>query len=202
MKRQPIVVLGLLVILVAGCAQGAPSMVNNRSIVAQPQSTSTLASDATEQSVTRRFPELVTTYEGTPLPSPSGENGALRNFFPPAWLVVGEQRVPGMYLSFGGGEYLPDVSKMPVVEIPDAAEPVVVVGAGPIMEFTPSVIDWNKQRGGTLQRLVATPEVNEPTAFTLAPIKAATSQRLDVFVQFQHLETVSYGWKLVFPPNQ
>lgn len=198
MKWQHILICGLFVLVVAGCTHGAPSATNvSRSIADQAQPQATPEPEATVQSITRRFPDLVTTYQGSVLPSPSGENGKVRNYYPPAWLIVGEQHVPGMYLSFGGGEYLPDVSSMPIVEIPHDVEPVVVVGAGSIMECTPTVIDWTKQQGGTYQRLVSTPNLNEPTAFTLAPITAATPQRLDVFVQFRNLETVSYGWKLV-----
>lgn len=203
MKWQQIGVFWLLVLVVAGCGPGASSAtITNRSIADQSQHHATPKPEATAQSVTHRFPDLVTTYRGSVLPSPRGKNGEMRNYYPPAWLVVSEQHVPGMYLSFGSGEYVPDVNSMPVVAVPSGAEPTVVIGAGSIMEFTPTVIDWNKQQGGTYQRLVATPDGNEPTAFTLAPITAATPQRLDVFVQFQNVETVSYGWKVVFQTSQ
>lgn len=135
------------------------------------------------------------TYQGPPVPTPHtlDQSATTR----PAWLVVGDQLIPGTRGSSGTSDAIPSsafLNSIVKVAFPDQTPLTVIISTTPVERVSAGMEPWGENMPDRIVPVYA--DSTYPNVFILEPPQDVHDHILTVYVRFGPGQDVMYHWRL------
>lgn len=138
---------------------------------------------------------VTSAYQGPPVPTPHALDQSTTAR--PAWLVVGDQLIPGTRGSSGTGDAVPSsvfLNSIVKVAFPDQTPLTVIVSTTPVERVSAGIEPWGENMPDRIVPVHT--DSTYPNVFILEPPQDIRDQILTVYVRFGPGQDVMYHWRL------
>lgn len=200
------IVVSLIVVLVTitACGQAVTTPTNATlptnlgtadSIATAPSATGTAVLATAAPPVVETATFVAPAYQGPPVPTPHAldQSATAR----PAWLVVGDQLIPGTRGSSGTSDAVPSsafLNSIVKVAFPDQTPLTVIVSTTPVERVSAGIEPWGEHMPDRIVPVHA--DSTYPNVFTLESPQDVRNQILTVYVRVGPGQDVMYHWRL------